>query len=159
LKGAIRQRFFERYGTAFHLVDTSPFEAPSKPRAETGAGTRAETKPSVPNGTGADAPAEGLTAQESVFQIAVPWLVANGGKEGNVRSLLGGAVKQLGSEGAWEIASECMREKPIEPLAWLAAAVNARMKKVRASPAKPSRHNGFDKIDYSEGVTEDGRIV
>lgn len=28
----------------------------------------------------------------------------------------------------------------------------------RASPAKPSRHSGFDSVDYSEGV-EDGRIV
>jgi hypothetical protein len=148
MKGVIRQRFFEKYEGAFHLVDSSPSQAPSKPRTETGAGT--ETT-SVPNGTGAVAPPEGLTAQDSLFQVAVPWLVAAGAKESNVRSLLGGAVKQLGADGAWDLASQCMREKPIEPIAWLAGAVNSRIK-ARASPGggKVPQKENFDEVDYGQ---------
>lgn len=150
MKGIIRQRFFERYKTAFHLAETSPLQDPSKPRTgtEAGEGTKAY---SVPNGTGADAPPEGLTSQESVFQVAVPWLVAAGCKESNVRSLLGGAVKQLGPDGAWALASECMREKPIEPIAWLAAAINTRIKQPRASPngRVPQKEN-LDLANYGQ---------
>lgn len=70
---------------------------------------------------------DGLTPNESLFQIAVPWLVARGMKDGNARSLLGGAVKQLGPAGAWELASECMRIEVMEPGAWLSQALNARI--------------------------------
>jgi hypothetical protein len=41
--------------------------------------------------------------------------------------LLGGAVKQLGAAGAWELASECMRTEVMEPGAWLSQALNARI--------------------------------
>lgn len=106
---------------------------------------------SVPNGTGAEAPPEGLTAQESVFQVAVPWLVAAGCKESSVRSLLGGAVKQLSADGAWALASECMREKPIEPIAWLAAAINARIKQPRASPnGRAPQAENLDSANYGQ---------
>lgn len=107
---------------------------------------------SVPKGTGAVAP-EGLSPQEAIFQIAVPWLVANGGKEGNVRSLLGGAVKQLGPDAAWALASQCMTEKPIEPIAWLAAGINAQLatrgigRKNPGGKGQPAPDN-FAALDY-----------
>jgi hypothetical protein len=43
------------------------------------------------------------------------------------RSLLGAARKQLGDAEAWSLASDCMREKPLEPASWLAASLNVRM--------------------------------
>ncbi len=90
-------------------------------------GREVNLKPSVPIGTGAEAP-PGLLPNEALFQIAVPWLVANGCKESSVRSLLGGAIKQIGPEAAWELASDCMREKRMEPIAWLAGGLNDRIK-------------------------------
>jgi hypothetical protein len=95
-------------------------------------------KTPVPDGTDAEA-SQGLSAHEAIFQIAVPWFVANGGKEANVRSMLGGAEKHLSPDGAWQLAQECMAAKPLEPVSWLVAALNAR-KKVSAAPA---RRNGF----------------
>jgi hypothetical protein len=58
----------------------------------------------------------------------VPWLVERGMKEANARSLLGGAVKAMGEEGAWKLASECMEKKPLDPAQWLSAAINKHIK-------------------------------
>jgi hypothetical protein len=110
--------------------------------------------PSVPNGTDADASC-GLTAEQSIFQLAVPWLVERGVPDRNARSLLGAARKQLGDDGAWELAQQFMREKPVEPAAWISAAINARMPAAKGK-GKQSRHSGFDTIDYREGVAHDG---
>lgn len=125
---------------------------------DTGTGTGTGTgllKPttSVPNGTDAAA-SLGLTAEQSIFQLAVPWLVERGVPDRNARSLMGAARKQLGDDGAWELAQQFMREKPVEPAAWISAAINARMP--AKGKGKQSRHSGFDTIDYREGVAHDG---
>ena len=99
---------------------------------------------SAPIGAGDKSPPNGLTANEALFQVAVPWLVANGCKESGIRSLLGGAIKQIGAESAWSLASECM------------SAISGSGRKANT---KPSRHGGFDLLDYTEGVTADGRIA
>jgi hypothetical protein len=95
------------------------------------------TTTSVPNGTGADAPPEGLQPKEAIFQVALPWLIERGMADKSARSLLGAACKELGDEGAWALASDCMREAPMEPASWLAATLNSRMKTVgRGKPDK-----------------------
>lgn len=116
------------------LVEASPPEWSGVDKE--GSGVENESPIGDP-GAAADAPAPqaqelpdppaGLTPSESLFQVAVPWLVARGMKDGNARSLLGGAVKQLGAAGAWELASECMRTEVMEPGAWLSKALNARI--------------------------------
>ncbi|CDY79443.1 hypothetical protein BGLT_02224 [Caballeronia glathei] len=131
-------------------------ETPSKREGE-GEGQRESLKTTVPTGTGAEAPS-GMSSQESIFRIGVPWLVSHAGtnvKESNIRSMLGGAVKQLGDDGAWAVVQDCMRETPIEPVAWIAAAINARIPAGKGK-GKQSRHSGFDKIDYRDGVNDDG---
>ena len=72
-------------------------------------------------------PVEGLTAGAALFQVAVPWLVSRGMKDASARSLLGAAKKQLGDEGAWDLASDCMRDEVMDPAPWLAAALNDRI--------------------------------
>lgn len=81
---------------------------------------------SVPTGTDADA-SIGLSAHEAIFQIGVPWLLANGATD-KVRSVLGGAEKHIGADATWQMVQDCMDKKPMEPIAWLAAALNARKK-------------------------------
>jgi hypothetical protein len=44
-----------------------------------------------------------------------------------------------------------MDEKPIEPAAWLAAAINKSIGK-----GKGNRHGNFDRQDYRAGVEADG---
>lgn len=120
----------------------------------TGTGFIKNQNLSVPDGTDAGA-SPGMDSQESIFRVGIPWLVDRGANERNVRSMLGGAVKQLGSDGAWGLMQDCMREKPVEPVAWIAAALNARLPAAKGK-GKPSRHSGFDQIDYREGVSSDG---
>lgn len=91
---------------------------------------------SVPNGTDANASPTGLSAKDAIYHVAVPWLVERGVPDKNARSLLGGAIKQLGDEGAWALAQECMTAGPLEPAAWIAGSINARMKPAQGRPNK-----------------------
>jgi hypothetical protein len=126
-------------------------------RDDTGTGTGTSTgllKPTtVPNGTDAVAsPADGLTVDQAIFQVAVPWLVERGVTDRNARSLMGAARKQLGDDGAWGLAQQFMQEKPVEPAAWISAAINARMK----PKSKVNKHGGFANQDYRAGIAGDG---
>jgi hypothetical protein len=85
--------------------------------------------------SGADAPE--LSPADALFQVAVPWLISRDVADKTARSLLGGARKQLGDEGAWALASECIRIAPLEPTAWLAAAINSRISKRSSRPNGP----------------------
>ncbi|MDX3877622.1 MAG: hypothetical protein QHC81_03950 [Achromobacter sp.] len=130
-------RFGEGNDAASKAAPKQPSKSSPKPPLGDGSSSSSSSSPSgssvEPNGS-PDAGAskseplpEGLTPSESLFQVAVPWLVARGMKDGNARSLLGGAVKQLGPAAAWELASECMRTEVMEPGAWLSKALNARI--------------------------------
>ncbi|WP_260430234.1 YdaU family protein [Burkholderia stagnalis] len=112
-----------------------------------------QIEPSVPDGTDADASPPGMSSKDAIFHVALPWLTTRGVADKSARSLLGGAIKQLGDEGAWALAQDCIREGPLEPAAWIAGALNARMP---TSKGRKSRHNGFDQIDYREGIANDG---
>jgi hypothetical protein len=103
------------------------------------------TSPPIGGDAVASQPAElppGLTAEEAVFQIAVPWLVERGVPDRNARSLMGAARKQLGDDSAWELARQFMRDKPVEPAAWISAAINARMKPGGAG--RPNRQEDLE---------------
>ena len=64
---------------------------------------------------------------------------------------------------------EAKASKPNEPVGvgyvvaiiqrWAKDASAIKVQGARAKVQKQSRHNGFDETDYSEGVTEDGRIA
>lgn len=136
----------------------SPKDAPKPPFGDGSSASSASSaspNTSAPNGADAGASPNGMSSKEAIFRIGVPWLVAEGANERNVRSMLGGAAKQLGDDAAWALMQDCMRERPIEPVAWIAAAINARMPAGKGK-GKQSRHNGFDNIDYREGVNDDG---
>lgn len=98
---------------------------------------------------------EGLSYHDALFQVAVPWLAANGVKESNARSLLGGAEKRLGAEGAWLLASECMEKKPLEPASWLAASLNQRIKRPKNTPYESekdrSRREAYEQLTGRRG--------
>ncbi|MFV0916071.1 hypothetical protein ACI2VP_05105 [Ralstonia nicotianae] len=89
--------------------------------------------PSIPDGMDADASMTGLDAKDAIWQIAVPWLLERQVADKSARSLLGAAIKQLGSdEAAWSLCQRMFLERPIEPAAWLAGAINAHIKPTAA---------------------------
>ncbi|WP_230945087.1 hypothetical protein [Burkholderia territorii] len=136
----------------------APKHAPKPPFGDgssASSSSSASQTTSVPTGTDAGASPPGLSAKDAIFHIALPWLVERGVPDKSARSLLGGAIKQLGDDAAWALAQDCMREAPLAPAGWVAAAINARMPAAKGK-GKPSRHGGFDQIDYREGVAADG---
>lgn len=131
-----------------------PFGDVSSDGSSSSSSSSASQTTSVPDGTDADASPD-VDPHEAIFTIGIPWLVTNGAKEQSVRSMLGMAEKQLGAPDAWALMQDCMAKKPLEPVAWIAASINARLPSAK-SKGKQSRHSGFDQIDYREGVNNDG---
>lgn len=117
-------------GTGAKCPQDVPGETASKGQGEgQGQGQgQGINKPSVPDGTGADAPV-GLSAKEAIFSVAVPWMVEKGMADKACRSLLGGAVKAMGEDKAWELAQAMIAENPLEPAAWFSKALNLKIKK------------------------------
>lgn len=76
-----------------------------------------EKSNSVPNGTGAKAP---LTTDEIIFGYGVPLLTNAGTADKQARSFLGGLRKSHGDDELVNALRECIREKPLQPLEWLA---------------------------------------
>lgn len=72
---------------------------------------------SVPNGTGAKAP---LTTDEIIFGYGVPLLTNAGTADKQARSFLGGLRKSHGDDELVNALRDCIREKPLQPLEWLA---------------------------------------
>lgn len=111
--------------------DKGGFETPlpvtENPPPSSSSSSSTTEKQAEPIGSGAGAPQ--LTPAEALFQVAVPWLIARGVADKTARSLLGGARKQLDDAGAWELASACIDAAPLDPVPWLAAALNARIAK------------------------------
>lgn len=104
---------------------------------------------SVPNGTGAagaEKPAKVTDPDEIIFGYGVPILVTAGTAEKHARSFLGKLRKVHGDEVVINKLRDCIREKPLQPLDWLAKALPPS----RASPStadttrEAARLLGFD---------------
>ncbi|MDM0043751.1 YdaU family protein [Variovorax dokdonensis] len=75
---------------------------------------------SEPIGSGGKPP---LTPDEIIFGYGVPLLINAGTPEKQARSFLGGLRKGHGDEALVNALRDCLREKPLQPLEWLAAAM------------------------------------
>lgn len=78
---------------------------------------REEKSNSVPKGTGAKAP---LSPDEIIFGYGVPLLTNAGTPDKQARSFLGGLRKSHGDDSVVNALRDCIREKPLQPLEWLA---------------------------------------
>jgi hypothetical protein len=68
-----------------------------------------------------------MTAKDAIWKLGIPWMIDRGSDERKVRSMVGNVVRQLGDDEAWAVVQDCMREQTVEPVAWLAGALNKRM--------------------------------
>lgn len=91
---------------------------------------------------------------EIIFGYGVPLLTNAGTAEKQARSFLGGLRKVHGDTALIDKLRECLKEKPLQPLEWLAAALPPN----GAPGGKSSRHAGFENIDYKAGVSAEGRF-
>lgn len=85
---------------------------------------------------------------EIIFGYGVPLLTNAGTAEKQARSFLGGLRKQHGDSALIDKLRECLKEKPLQPLEWLAAALPPAVQ--RASRRVPPAEN-FADIDYGKG--------
>ncbi len=93
-----------------------------------------------------------MTAKEALFGLAVPWLVEQGLLEKHARSLLGAAAKQLGDEEAWQLVQRGMQENPLEPAAWLCAAMQNRTQS-HAAPGHRSKPTALEAHNAEAAAT------
>ena len=77
---------------------------------------------SVANATGGEPP-KALSPDEIIFGYGIPLLTNAGTADKQARSFLGGLRKQYGDQALIEKLRVCLREKPLQPLEWLAAAM------------------------------------
>jgi hypothetical protein len=125
----MRSRFLAIYSVAFCLVsevlNTTPAIAPPKPLRSQEQEQEQEQKqeqgiPSVAKATGGKPP---MTTDEIIFGYGVPLLVNAGSTDKASRSFLGGLRKVHGDDALVGALRNCLREKPLQPLEWLAAAL------------------------------------
>ena len=111
-----------------------------------------ENNYSVPNGTDAGGVRQKVTdPNEIIFGYGVPMLTNAGTPEKQARSFLGGLRKVHGDDALIAKLRDCLVEKPLQPLEWLAAALPPVAKR-----SGQARHNGFEKTDYRKGIADDG---
>jgi hypothetical protein len=73
-------------------------------------------------------------------------------------SFVGKLVKDYGNEIVLETVRSAVVEQPADPAEWLkAACMRASGQRGSARPRLP--HSGFDQIDYTKGVDENGYIT
>ena len=108
---------------------------------------------SVPIGTGGKPPLI-TDPDEIIFGYGLALLTNAGTVEKQARSFLGGLRKHHGDEALIDKLRDCAKAKPLQPLEWLAAALPPGETK-----AKPSKHSGFEKLDYHEGIEADGTFA
>ena len=109
-----------------------------------------KNKDSVAKATGVKPP---MQPDEIIFGYGVPLLVNAGNTDKAARAFLGGLRKGHGDDALIDSLRECLKAKPLQPLEWLAARLPP------ASRNSASKHSGFSKLDYREGVSADGSLA
>lgn len=95
----------------------------------TGTGLRKREIPSEAIASGTSVPSGSPPEDaDTIFALGVPLLTAAGVSDRNARSMLGLQRKQHGDVAVVEALQRCAVEKPLQPVAWLQAALKAETK-------------------------------
>jgi hypothetical protein len=87
-----------------------------------------------------------MSSGEIIFGYGLPMLTNAGTPEKQARSFLGGLRKAHGDDAVVDKLRECMRQKPLQPLEWLAAALPPKGSKARPPP------KSFAQLDREAGM-------
>ena len=117
-----------------HVIQSNPIQS--------------ESNPSEANASGVEPP-KPMTPDEIIFGYGIPLLTNAGTADKQARSFLGGLRKAHGDKALIDKLRECLREKPLQPLEWLAAALppSGSSQKSRKSPSPEN----FSTKDYGTG--------
>lgn len=139
-------------------VNTATTEAKRKRKGE---GQReGEGKGKVINtdadASGAEAPRDpGVMTKDELWSSGKSLLAQSGMPAKQCGTFVGGLVKEYEAEAVMEAVRRAVVERPADPAAFLKATCQ-HIAGERKGKGKDSRHGGFDKIDYREGVNDDG---
>lgn len=133
--------FYDTYAEAYGLEQIA-----QKPKAPI-APPQEDDPP--PQDAGQTNPEEPMTADEVIFHVGVPMLVSAQIPERQARSFLGGLRKGGGEAALVRAIQQCAKERPVQPLEWLAKAVPMK---------RGAGKQSFNKTDYGKGVSDDGSL-
>ena len=125
--------------------DADKFQQPCAPRGREE--EEEEKKASEAKASGGEPP-KITDPDEIIFGYGVPLLTNAGTPEKQARSFLGRLRKAHGDQALIDKLRDCLREKPLQPLEWLAAALPPPGK---SKTKTPSPENFADKT-YTAGV-------
>lgn len=118
-----------------------------------------ELIPSVPVGTGSAAAKSPADATKAELWAAGKSLLSQSGMpSAQCGSFVGKLVKDYGDEIVIGAVRAAVVEQPADPAEWL----KATCMRAAGQPKRGTRsgkHSGFDQLDYSKGVSADGRIL
>ena len=123
---------------------------------------------SVTNVTGdppaAASPKKLTDPQEIIFSYGVPLLVGAGASDKAARSFFGGLRKVHGDAAVIDKLRECLKENPMQPLEWLAAALPPPHPGTAGKTGRGKKLDKFDPVAFVNGETEptggrNGRII
>jgi len=120
------------------------FEPPKEPPPSSSSSTSVSSEAKASGGE----PPKITDPNEIIFGYGVPLLTNAGTAEKQARSFLGGLRKANGDQALIDKLRECIREKPLQPLEWLAAALPP--KGAPSSRKTPAPDNFADR-DYGNG--------
>lgn len=98
------------------------------------------------NASGGEPP-KALSPDEIIFGYGLPLLTNAGTADKQARSFLGGLRKQYGDQTLIDKLRDCLREKPLQPLEWLAAALPPK----GATTTRTPQPENFSCRDYGTG--------
>lgn len=112
---------------------------------------------SVPDGTGAEAPTDsGSMTKDELWSAGKSLLEQSGMPAKQCGTFVGKLVKDYDAETVMDAVRRAVLERPADPASFLKATCQHIAGERAGKNAKPSRHGGFDQIDYREGVAPDG---
>lgn len=104
-----------------------------------------------------------MPPEEIIFGYGVPLLTTAGIPDKQARSFLGGLRKQHGDGAVIDALRECLRQKPLQPLEWLAATLPPKGRPARGSPKSTrdeSRQWGFELVTTAkQRESDDGWTI
>jgi uncharacterized protein YdaU (DUF1376 family) len=81
------------------------------------------------------------TPRDAVFALGLPLLTAGGVTEPRARSMLGFLSKTHGEAAVVDALNRCANSRPVEPVAWLQAALGVTMGKAETKSERIARRN------------------
>ena len=100
-----------------------------------------------------------MTPEEIIFTYGVPLLTNAGSTDKQARSFFGGLRKAHGDAAVIDKLRDCLREKPLQPLEWLAAALPPAGSSRRQQHNAGNKHTAAARAIYGAPETDSLGVI